>query len=296
MRKAQVKMHIQETLARMNSVLPSLRPAEQRVARLILENPRAAIEMSVTELAQLVDTSETTVIRLAKELGFKGLRELKMSIATELPSTFNIYDQLGPGETLEDISTTFFSLAVKAFSDTLGLLDLAELEKAIDALENAARIGCFGAGASGYVALDAQQKLLRVNLPAWSFVDTHEQLGFASGLTAKDAAIGISHSGYTKDTLAALSLARENGARTIAIVGDPRSRLAGMAEITLVAASTEMTFKIGTMISRLSQLAIVDLLTLGIASRRKELIIEQFDRRTRALSQRKFRPGSNSED
>ncbi len=294
MSQTQVRMYIQETLARMNSILPSLRPAEKRVARLILQNPRSAIEMSVTDLARQVETSETTVIRLAKALGFKGLRELKMAIATELPNEVNIYERLRPGETLEDIATTFFSSTVKAFSDTFGLLDLKELEKAIEALEMAARIGCFGSGASGYVALDAQQKLLRVNLPAWSFVDPHEQLSFASGFAKNDVAIGISHSGYTKDTLASLSLAGENGARTIAIVGDSRSKLAATAEITLIAASTEMPLKSGTMISRLSQLAIVDLLTLGIASRRKEQIMERFEQRTRVLSQRKLRPDSNS--
>ena len=74
MSREEFKLHIQETMARLNSILPSLRPAEQRLARLILQNPRAAIEMSIGELARQVATSETTAIRLAKALGFKGLR------------------------------------------------------------------------------------------------------------------------------------------------------------------------------------------------------------------------------
>lgn len=278
-------------MARLNSILPSLRPAEQRLARLILQNPRAAIEMSIGELARQVATSETTAIRLAKALGFKGLREFKLAVATELPGPhINVYESLRPGETLEDIATAYFASAVRSFGDTLGLLNFAQLDRAIAVLEDAPRIGCFGSGASGYVAMDAQQKLLRVNLPAWSFVDPHEQLTFSSTVSGKDAVIGISHSGYTKDVIAAVALAKEKGAHTIAVVGDPHSELASLAGIVLVAASPEIPLRSGTVISRLAQLAVVDLLTLGIAARRKQEIMDQFETRRRVLAQRRVKP------
>ncbi|MGE5623910.1 MAG: MurR/RpiR family transcriptional regulator [Methanocella sp.] len=291
MSQEELKLHVQETLARLSSILPSLRPAEQRLARLILQNPKAAIEMSVSELAREVETSETTAVRLAKALGFKGLREFKLAVATELPGPdLNVYERLRPGETLEDIATTYFAYAVKAFGDTLGLLDLDRLARAIAVLEKASRIGCFGSGASGLVANDAQQKLLRVCLAAWAFVDPHEQLTFATTVSSKDAVIGISHSGYTKDVIAAVGLAKENGARTIAVVGDPHSDLAGLADLVLVAASPEVPLRSGTVLSRLVQLAVIDLLTLGIAARRKQAIMDQFERRRQVLAQRRTKP------
>lgn len=291
MSQEELKLHVQETLARLGSILPSLRPAEQRLARLILQNPKAAIEMSVTELAQRVETSGTTAVRLAKALGFKGLREFKLAVATELPSPgLNVYERLRPGETLEGIATTYFAYAVKAFGDTLGLLDFDRLDRAITVLERASRIGCFGSGASGYAAIDAQQKLLRVNQAAWSFVDPHEQLTFATTVSAKDAVIGISHSGYTKDVIAAVALAKENGAHIIAVVGDPHSDLAALAELVLVAASPEVPLRSGSVLSRLVQLAVIDLLTLGIASRRREEIMNQFERRRQVLAQRRTKP------
>lgn len=286
-------LHIRATLARMNSVLPSLRPAEQRVAQFILKNPRLAVEMSITETASAVGTSETSVVRLAKTIGFRGFRELKLAIATELPATeVNVYQDLRPGETLEDIASSFFGCVVRAFSDTASLIDYTQLQRAVDILDRAERVACFGSGASGYVAQDAQQKLLRVNIRAWAFVDPHEQLAFAAKLGKGDAVIAISHSGYTRDVIDAVLVAKDNAAASIAVVGDPTSELASVCDVVLVAASQEVPLKSGTVVSRLTQLAMIDLLTLGIASRHKDEIMTQFERRQTVLA--KIRTRSNS--
>lgn len=284
------RIHIQKTLARLSSILPSLRPAEQRLARFILQNPQAAIALSVADLAREAQTSETTAVRLAKALGFKGVREFKLAVATESPGpAVNIYQSLRSGETLSNIAINYFAGAIQAFGDTLSLLDFGQLERAVSLLGGADRIGCFGSGASGHVAIDAEQKLLRVNLRAWAFTDPHEQLAFAALLTAEDVVIGISHSGRTRDVLDAVGQAKENGARVVVIAGDPRSDLAALGDVVLVAASPEVPLRSGTVISRLAQLAVVDLLSLGVAAQHPQEIMAQLERRGQILARRRVR-------
>lgn len=283
-------IHMQKTLARLGSMLPSLRPAEQRLARAILEDPQAAIALSVTDLVRRAETSETTAVRLAKALGFKGIREFKLAVATELPGpAVNIYSSLRPGETLNDIATNYFTGVLKAFGDTLSLLDFWQLERAVSLLSAADRIGCFGSGASGHVALDAEQKLLRVGRRAWAFTDPHEQLAFACLLTPQDVVVGISHSGYTRDVLESVGQAKANGARAVIIAGDPRSDLAALGDVVLIAASPEVPLRSGTVISRLAQLAVVDLLSLGLAAQHPEAVMEQLEQRGRILARRRVR-------
>ncbi len=272
-----VSLEIHETLARINSAMPSLRPAEQRVAQFILANPRLAVEMSVTEIARAVDTSETSVIRLAKALGFAGFRGLKLAVATEIPANYvNVYQDLKPGESMETVATVFFSCVLRAFTDTASLMDFDSLRKAVELVDRGGKVVCVGSGASGYVALDAQQKLLRVNVQAWAFTDPHEQLASAARLGAGDTVIAISHSGYTSDVIEAVKVAKERGAAAVAIVGDPASELAKASDVVLVAASHEVPLKSGTVVSRLTQLAVVDTIALGIASRHQEEIVAQF--------------------
>ena len=284
---ANVDVGFQEALARLRVVKDSLRPAERRIADLILQDPRSITTMAITDLARIGQCSETTVIRMAKALGYRGYGELKMAIATQLPHPkTNLYEDLQPGDSLQDIAGVFIHSCIQSFSDTLNLLNIDDLEKAVESIKTSSKVACFGSGASGYVAEDAQQKFLRINVNAWAFVDPHQQISFANGLGPSDSVLGISFSGFTRDVLESVAVAKGNGAKIIAIVGNPRSALAELADVALTIVSNEAPLKSGSMITRLCQLAMVDLLTLGIAMDRKEEILEQFSRNQRLISER----------
>ncbi len=277
----------QEVFGKMRTLRHTLRPAEQDVAELILADPRKVTTMTITELSRLGSCSETTITRMAKAIGYQGFGELKMAIATELPQRgTNLFETIEPDDSLGAVAATFFNTCLQSFNDTLNFLETAHLEQAVRILRESSRVGCFGYGASGLVANDAQQKLLRVSVKAWSFVDPHEQISFANGLSSEDTVLCISHSGETKDVLESMSVAKKSGAKIIGIVGNPRSKLAESSDVFLTALSSEPPFRSGSMVTRLCQLAIVDLLTLGIASNRKEEILEQFGRNQETVYQR----------
>ncbi|NMB02845.1 MAG: MurR/RpiR family transcriptional regulator [Firmicutes bacterium] len=282
-----INIENKEALVKLRTLRHTLRPAEQDVAELILADPRRVTTMTISQLAQVGNCSEATITRMSKALGYQGFGEMKMAIATELPKNeTNLFEAIEPDDSLYSVACKFFGTCIESFNDTLEFLELPQLEEAVAILSNSSRVGCFGSGASGLVANDAQQKLMRVGVEAWSFVDPHNQIFFANGLSPKDAVICISHSGETKDVLESMSVAKASGAKIIGIVGNHRSKLAERSDVFLLALSNELPFKSGSMISRLCQLAIVDLLTLGIAANRKEQILEQFDRNQQAVYRR----------
>ncbi len=281
-----IDIGFQEALAKLKAVKHSLRPAEKRIAEIILENPRRIINMSITDLAKMGQCSETTIIRMAQAVGYQGYRELKMAIATQLPQQSSFYEDLQPGDSLKDTAGNFFYHCIRSFNDTSNMLSMEEMEKAVEIVSTSHRVGCFGSGASGLVATDAQHKLLRVNINAWAFVDPHQQVSFANSLGVGDAVVAISYSGFTKDVLESVAIARGNLVKIIAIVGNPRSPLAQVADAVLTVSCTEAPLKSGSMITRLCQLAVVDLLTLGIAMNRKEEILEQLSRNQCLISRR----------
>ena len=90
-------------------------------------------------------------------------------------------------------------------------------------LSKAGNIAIFGLGNSAPIALDAAHKLSRAGLNANAYSDNHMQAIIASHLKPGDAAIGISHSGSSKDIIEALRIARENGAATISVTNIGKS-------------------------------------------------------------------------
>jgi DNA-binding MurR/RpiR family transcriptional regulator len=122
-------------------------------------------------------------------------------------------------------------------------------------------------GASGFVALDLQQKLHRIGLTCFAWSDTHTALTSAAVLEPGDVALGISHTGSTADTVEALRVAHDRGAVTVALTNFPRSSIVEVADHVLTTAARETTFRSGAMASRIAQLTVVDCLFIGIAQR-----------------------------
>ena len=139
-------------------------------------------------------------------------------------------------------------------------MDLGEYTKAVDALENARRICVFGLGNSAFVAQDVVNQLTRLGMFVQASADPHVQITYAVSMGPEDVAIGISHSGKTQQTIETLRLAKEQGAKLICITNFESSIGANLADIRLLTASHEKILQGETLVSRLSQLVIVDML------------------------------------
>ena len=263
------------TTVRIRSLLPSLAPAERRVAECVLADPAAAAASTITSHAQQGETSETTEIRFCRAVGLAGYPELRLALAAERgrSEAGNARDLTGdivPDDDLDKVVATIAFADARAVEDTAEQLDLDQLHAVIEALVTAPRIDVYGVGASGIVALDLQQKLHRIGRAAFAWPDPHLALTSAALLSAGDVAVAISHSGATRDTLDALQVARDNGATTVAITNFPRSPLATLGDHVLTTAARETTFRSGATASRLAQLTVVDCVFVGLAQRTYE--------------------------
>lgn len=264
---------------RIQAIAESLPPSARRVADALLANPRLAMDKTITELAELCDTSGTSIVRFCRSIGLSGYSELRLALATELGRETGQFQgdsdnnearygsDIGRGDSLAD--------AVKkiSFAETLGIretienLDLAVLTRVIDAVDAAGKIIVFGVGASHLVAQDLQQKLLRIGRIAFAFADAHDALSMASLAGPGDVAIGLSHSGSTLEPVELLHLAKSRGALTVGITNVQGSALATAADLVLFTAVRETTFRSGAMASRTVQLTLVDCIFVGVAQR-----------------------------
>jgi DNA-binding MurR/RpiR family transcriptional regulator len=256
------------------AVLPSLTPAGRSIARLILDDPATVARSTITELSAASGTSQATIVRTARALGFSGYSQLRLALAAasagERPERL-VPGGLAPEDPLADVIVKVARAESDALADTAAQLDPERLGAVVEALAHARRVSVYGVGASGLVAADMAQKLMRIGVPAHAFTDVHLALTGAALAGPGDVSIGVSCSGETPDVVEPMGTAREAGATTIAITNNPRSSVAGLADHVLVSAGRETAFRPGALASRISQLLIVDCVFVGLAQRTSDV-------------------------
>ncbi|MBO2945477.1 MurR/RpiR family transcriptional regulator [Paenibacillus sp. F411] len=257
-------------LIKIRDMRDSLTPVERLVGDYILENKEEIPHLSIKELAQASKTSDASVLRFCKTMGYSGYRNFIVSISASLGSldedTKAQYTDIQPGDDLSIIISNISLNNCKSIEDTLRVVDRQEIAKAVEVLCHSKRIVFFGIGASGIVGMDGEQKFSRINKMCHAYTDGHSQLTAATLLTEEDVAIFISNSGATSDIIDALIIAQKNKATCIAITKYNKSELAVRADIVLSISTPEITIRSGAMGSRIAMLTIIDILFAGVAS------------------------------
>ena len=247
---------------------PDLRRGSRQVAEYILANLASIADISLAELARLAQVSEPTVLRFCTTIGCSGFREFKIrvvqSLALGAPAAHSV---LAGGDDPETVATKIFDYTITSLDWARKKLDFAAIGRAVDVLSAANRIEFFGFGASGIVALDAQQKFPLFGVPCVAHQDSHQQFIAASMLKPGDAVVAISNTGATRSLVEVVRTARERGASVVVITGS-ESPITRYADVAVIAETLENTDVYTPTTSRLAALVIIDILSTSVALRK----------------------------
>jgi DNA-binding MurR/RpiR family transcriptional regulator len=263
---------------------------EKLIANYLLGSKKSIISMSAKDIATLTNTSAPTVVRFSKKIGFNSLNEMKLQLSINLEneesnSEFEYLDG--------NLSTKNIILGIKNSIDsimnqTMGLLKEEELEKAIEKLIKAKNVYIYSIGSSGLVGQDFYYKLSRINKRCTAHLDTHLQITSSALLEKDDVVIAISYSGETKEVLMCVENAKKRGATVIAITkASVNNTLENVSDIVLHVPYVERSLREGAMSSRISQLAIIDMLFIGMAKNNLKEVEEKLRTTRKAIEELK---------
>jgi DNA-binding MurR/RpiR family transcriptional regulator len=287
--KAVEPVKIPGSFVRIQGAYSTLRSAEQRVADFILKHPDELIYLTVTELAERTNTSESTVVRLCQKIGYKGYQEFKIMLARDLVEpTTEIYAAIEPGDSLATIKAKVFQANAQALRDTLEVLGDEQLQTAVNAIASARRVEIYGVGGSQPLALDAYHKFLKLGIAAVALSDGDMMAMSSSLLSGDDVALGISHTGASRDVTDALGNAQRNGATTICITHRSTSPITKVSQIKLFTAAKQTAFRSDAGSSRIAQLTIIDTLYVAIALSSYERSLETIGRTREATASKRY--------
>ncbi|EGA91427.1 transcriptional regulator, RpiR family protein [Planococcus donghaensis MPA1U2] len=232
--------------------------SDTKVYEYIVENKDQVLYHSLTEMAEACDVAEATLLRFFRKLDYKGFQDFKFMLAQEISSTV-------PDTTEDTYIDKVKNNVIQVISDTSDVVSEELLDQAIMKIAEAEDVVIFGIGSSGIAALDMQNRLMRIGKNASVITDSHFQMMRAASMTKNTVVIAVSLTGSTKDIVDAVSASKASGATVIALTSYTKSPLTKFADLVLLSSSKESPLDSGSLVSKISQLFLIDLICTGLA-------------------------------
>jgi len=255
--------------------------AEIKISNYILNNLSKISLMTIKEVAEASQVSQASVVRFCKMLGIRGFPEFKLELNKEITiresKDFNIVrkDRIGKLSPKEVFINTL-ELDTMAVNQLINTLDLKSVLKSVDLILNANTIVVYGVGASAIVAQDIVYKFIKLGLNVDFNQDFHFMLSIILNMKKNDIFIAVSTTGETQEIIELSKFAKERGAVVISITSLQKSTLIKYTDIALYTPVLEEYFRVANMATRISQLAVVDVLYMNLYEQLGDEVIDKF--------------------
>ncbi|WP_125706550.1 MurR/RpiR family transcriptional regulator [Lacticaseibacillus daqingensis] len=259
----------------------NLSDRESKIADYVLANASQIVHMTINQFALGAGVSKASVVRFCQHFGIKGFKDFKIRLTQEMSSEdgfrFNLVQKEHIGQlTLAESFYNATALDRQAVDGLTETLDLKQVQAAIDVVKDSTAIAVFGVGASLIVAEDLTHKLTKLRLHVRTHADFHYMLSIILSMSPGDPLILISTSGETEEIIQLTEFAKTQGITVIAITTLQKSSLTKLADIVLSTPVLEDVFRVGNMGTRISQLAVVDTLFMGLYETIGDKVVDEF--------------------
>jgi DNA-binding MurR/RpiR family transcriptional regulator len=252
---------------------------EQKVADFVLSNLEEIAYLNQNEIATATDVSVATVNRFCTTLGCKGFRDFKIDLAQSVAVSIQYLEKLNVNASESgQLVTQVFNALVEALNLASSQLDGKQIDSAVDVLTDAKRISFIGVGGgSANVAREGANRFFRLGIPADAHADGYLQRMLASTFEEGDVLFAISASGQPAELLESVAIARQYGAKSIALT-KANSELSKISDVSIEIDLPEDQDIYKPSASRLVFMAIIDVLAAGVARKSPEDVRETLRR------------------
>lgn len=246
--------------------------AERRVAEYLRDNAGEVIFATAEQIGAASKTSDATVVRTAKTLGYSGLLELKYSLGKQVlsvtrPSVRLRNRLVQAGAETDSMVAHVFGEAVDRLTETRRLLEEEDFVRGVDALADAREVLAIGFGPSELAARHLALRLGRLGRRARSTGASGYRIADdLLALTSEDLVVLYVPGRRLDEVDVVLDHASSLGARTMLFSDLLRQQLESRVDLALPAVLSPSGFT-GEM---LSALVLTDALVLGLAARDRE--------------------------
>ena len=251
-----------------------LSKGQKRVAEYVLDNYDKAVFLTAARLGEVVGVSESTVVRFATQLGYKGYPEFQKALEELVRNRLNsiqrmkeTYGRISQSQILE----TVLQSDIEKIKQTLNGIDHSAFNQAIDTILNARKIYVLGIRSCAPLAafMSFYLNLLCDNVIAVNTNSSSEIFEQLIRIGEEDVIIGISFPRYSQRTLKALEFASKRKAKIITLTDSAHSPINIYSSCNLIARS-DMASIVDSLVAPLS---VVNALIVALCMKKQEEVI-----------------------
>ncbi|WP_024553717.1 MurR/RpiR family transcriptional regulator [Franconibacter helveticus 513] len=248
---------------------PELAQSDRRLADYLLAQPDHARHLSSQQLAAEAGVSQSSVVKFAQKLGYKGFPAMKLAISEALatspnPHSIPVHNEILGDDPLRVVGEKLIKDNVAAMHASLDINPEEKLLESVTLLRNARRVLLTGIGASGLVAKNFSWKLMKIGLNAAAEQDMHALLASVQALEEGDLFVAVSYSGARREINLAADEALRVGAKVLAITGFSPNALQQRATHCLYTIAEEQATRSAAISSTSAQTMLADLLFMAL--------------------------------
>lgn len=244
-------------ISKMISMQASLTVSENEIAQYVMNHAEDVVTSTITAMAKNTQTSEASINRFCKKLGYKGFNSFKVALAQE-----NFYNSMKERDHSDD-SSLILSVSRdyrQMLLNTSAMLEEDVLTGAVAALKQAACIYVFAYATTASAALELVFKLNMIGFHAKAVTDASSMRMYASCVQSRDLVVAIVPSILMRDIYQAIALCKERGVKILAITGYDSPKLSSMVDFKFIT-SDKITARNSLALSNtLTALYVVDVL------------------------------------
>ena len=264
------QLHIIEII---ENSLDCMTGLEREIAHYFLNSTNIQDDLSSLQVTKQLHISQAALTRFAKKCGFKGYREFKFQYQQQTTASEPEVPSLG-----HDLSRRVLRNYTQLRMQTEEVIDEDKLQRIATLIEDADRVYFFGIGSSGLVARDMKLRFMRLVVVCEALTD---QDGFAwttSILDKNCLVIGFSLSGQTQSIIDSLIDAKNMGAKTVLVTGQPQKVQQDFTEILAVALQSKPEFilRISAQFPMLLMIDLIYAFFLELNREKKDKIFNSF--------------------
>ena len=226
----------------MQEKMPELSKSHKAIASYIIDHPDTAAYFTATKLGNAAGVSESTVVRFANELGFKGFPEMQKALSNQLRSRMNSVQRVAAATSImdgADILSKIMTRDMERIKSTLDEVDRDAFYKTVEMLTNAKHIYIIGMRSASMLAsfFAYNLNIILNNVTLLDMTSKSDMFERLMWISECDVFVGISFPRYSKRTRNAMEFAGGRGAKILAITDSESSPIAANCDCALFAKS-----------------------------------------------------------
>jgi len=268
-----------DLFSQIKNKLPEMSKGHKSIAGYILEHYDKAAFMTAAKLGATVGVSESTVVRMATELGFDGYPALQRALQDVMRNKLTAVqridvtsDQIGDSDIMEKV----LNLDIERIRKTLEESSKEDFNSCVDKIMNSKNIYIIGARSAASLATFIKYyfNLIFPNVKLVTASTASEMFEQILRIDHNDVIIGISFPRYSNQTVTALKYAKTHGAKVIAITDSKSSPLVPYSDNVLIARSDMASF----VDSLVAPLSLINALIVAVSIRARDRVTETFEK------------------